>query len=115
MCRNINFRYNLYKVGCSLFLKINKFFFRIRTVAGCESRISFGLQTESSISLVPVVIKILLESIIIQMDLQGIHLVISHYFYQILKIAHRNKFTTAVYHESPDGVVGVVADYSFRK
>ena len=60
-------------------------------------------------------LEILFESVVVQMHLQGIHLIISHDFRQILQIRHRDKFPAAVYHESPDGIVGIIADGSFRK
>ena len=115
MGRNINLRNDFHEVGCCLFLEVDELFLGIRAVTGSQSRISIRLQTESSIRLIPVVLEILLESVIVQMNLQRIHFVVSHDFYQVLQIRHRYELTTAVYHEAAKRIVGIISDYSLRE
>ena len=112
---NVNFRNDFHEVGCRLFLEVDEFFLGVRAVTGCQSRISLRFQPESSVSLVPVVLEVLLESIIVQMDLQGVHFVVSHDFHQVLQISHRNELTATVYHETAKRIIGIITNRSLRE
>ena len=112
---NVNFRNDFHEVGCRLFLEIDEFFLGVRAVTGCQSRISLRFQSEGSVSLVPVVLEVLLESVIVQMDLHGVHFVVSHDFHQVLQISHRNELTATVYHETAKRIIGIITNRSLRE
>ena len=57
----------------------------------------------------------LFKAIIIQVNLQSIHLVISHNLHIILKERKRNKLSTAIYHKATHSVVRKVTQSTFRK
>ncbi len=109
---DVYLRYDFYKLGCRLVLEVDKLLLGVKAVAGSQSGISVRLQTEGGICLVPVVTEKLLEAVVVEVHLQGVHLIISHDFHQVLQIRHRDKFPTTVYHESTDRIVGVIADDS---
>ena len=79
-------------------------------VFGSQTRISIRLQTEGCISFRPIVPEELFKAIIIQVNLQSIHLVISHNLHIILKERKRNKLSTAIYHKATHSVVRKVTD-----
>ena len=84
MCRNIDLRNNFNPQCHCLFLQIDKFFLGIKTVIGRQSGIHIRFQPKSRISIRKVIIEEFFVSVIIQMNLQSIHLVVRHDFNQIL-------------------------------
>ena len=115
MCRSIDLGNDLYIKILGQLLQVDKFTFSVISVFGSQSGIRIRLQTERSISLRPIMFKVLFKAIIIQVNLQSIHLVISHDLHIVLKESKRNKLTSAVYHEATHGIVGKIAQSSFRE
>ena len=87
------------------FLKVDEFLFGVRAVARCQSGISVALQSECSLGLVPIAIEELTETIVVEMNLQGVHLIVSHGLDERTQIVHRNELTTAVHHKSTQTIL----------
>ena len=114
MCRSIYLRYDFDELGGCIQLKIYEFLFGIITVAGCQSGEGFTFQTESGIRFIPIMTEELLETVIVQMYLENIHLVVRHHLDQIAQVSHRNELTTTVHHKATYGVIRPVTYLSFR-
>ena len=69
-----------------------------------ESRISIAFQSEGCRGLRPVVTEILSESVIVEMNLQGVHLVIRHHLDERTQIRHRDELSAAIHHEASQPV-----------
>ena len=85
------------------------------SVASCQAGEGFTFQAECSICFIPVVFKETRESIVVKMNLEGIHLVVGQQFHVVAQEMHRNEFSSTVEHHTSDGVVGPVADATFGK
>ena len=83
MCRDIYLRNDLHTQAIGELLQGDKLLFCIIAIAGGQSGKSFTFEAESRIGLVPVVIVILLESIIVQVDLECVHLIVGHHLHII--------------------------------
>ena len=114
MCRDIYLRDDLDTQAVGELLKGDKLLFCIITVTGSQSGVSFAFETESRIGLAPIMIIILLESIIVQMNLECIHLIVSHHLHIIAQHAHRNKLTPAIHHKTTNRIIGIIAGRPFR-
>ena len=88
---------------CQL-LEFDKLSLGIAAILCRESRIGVAFQSEGCRGLRPVVTEILSESVIIQMNLQGIHLVIRHHLDQRAQIRHRDELSAAIHHEASQPV-----------
>ena len=115
MCRSIDFWNDFYKATLGQLLQVDEFLLGVMSVAGCESRICIRFEAECSISLVPVVFEELLEAVVVQVDLEAVHLVVGHNLYIVAQVMHRDELASAVYHEATDFVVRKVADNAFRE
>ena len=112
---SIYFRNNFNKTSFCLLLQVNKFLFRIISIPCSQTGESFRFQTESSVSLIPIMVEKLFETIIIQMNLQRIHFIISHNPNIILQSIQRNKFTPTINHKSPHFIIRIITDCSLRQ
>ena len=115
MSRSVDFRNDFYEYIFGQLLQVDEFLLGIETVAGSQARISVRFETESSIGLVPIVFEELLESVIVQVDLEAVHLVIRHNLHIVAEIMHRDELTAAVNHESTDAIIREVTDFALRK
>ena len=115
MGRSIDFRDNLDELRSGLLLEINELALGVIAVASSEAGIGVALQAEGSVGTAPVVTIELLETIVVEMHLQGIHLIIGHHFHQVTQIGHGDELAPAVHHETAQGVVGPVAQLAFRQ
>ena len=75
MSRNINLRNHIHTIFHAQTLQVGEFFLGIRTILGGQPRKTFTLQAESSVGLVPVVIKELYKTIVIEMNLEFIQFI----------------------------------------
>ena len=112
VCRHINFGKYLYAHAVGQFLQGNKVFFGVMPVASSESRKPITLHTESSRRATPVAIIEPMESIIVEMDMEHIHLIISHHAHILAKHIHREELSTAIKHKTAERIVGHVTDKS---
>ena len=80
-----------------------------------ESRISIAFQSEGCRGLRPVVTEILSESIIVEMNLQSVHLVIRHHLDERAQIRHRDELSTAIHHEASQPVGRLILGRAFRQ
>ena len=112
---SVNFRNYLHSTVLCKFLKIAKLLLCIIAIAGSEAGICVTLQAKSSISLVPITLKMFRETIVVKMHLQAIHLIITHDFHQLAQIRNRYVLAAAINHKTTHGKVGVVLYCSFGK
>ena len=79
--------------------------FGVAAVLSRQSRIGVALQAEGAGRLHPVVVEVLLETIVVEVQLQEVHLVVRHHPHQLVQIRHRDVFPTHVEHEATDAVL----------
>ena len=115
MSWRVDFRNDFHEATFGQLLQVDEFFLGIETVASSQTWISVRFETESGIGLVPVVFEELLESVIVQVDLEAVHLVISHNLHIVAEIMHWDELTAAVNHESADTIIREVTDFAFWK
>ena len=100
MCRSIKLRDNLHAHLLGIKDKIVEPFLGIVAVLGGQAGEEFTLDTESRIGLVPIAVEVIAESIIVQMHLQGVHLVIREQMNQAVQIGEGNVLTAHIYHHT---------------
>ena len=105
MCRHVNLRNDVDAILLGKFLKVDEFFLSVRSVACCQSGISVTLQSKCSLSLVPIIVEELTETVVVEMNLQGVHLIVSHGLDKRTQIVHRDELTTAVHHKSTQTIL----------
>ena len=115
MSRSINFRNDFHIVILSQFLQVDKLLFGVETILGGQARISVALQTEGGISFVPVVVKILFEAVVVQMKLQGVHLVVSHELHIVTQEVDGKELAGTVEHKTTHGIAREVAHGSLEQ
>ena len=113
MSRRVDFGNDFHIIILGQNLQVDELLFGIETVLGCQARISVALQTESGIGLVPVVLKVLLETIVVQMNLEGIHLVVGHELHIIAQEINGEELTGYIEHESAHGIAREVTHTAF--
>ena len=99
---------------CQL-LEFNELSLGIAAILSRESRIGVAFQTEGCLGFRPVITKILSESIIVEMNLQGVHLVIRHYLDQRAQIRHRDKLSAAIHHEASQPIGRLILGRTLRQ
>ena len=82
------------------FLEFDELSLGIAAILRRESRIGVAFQAEGCRSFRPIVTEELSESIIVEMNLQGVHLVIRHHLDQRAQIRHRDELSAAIHHEA---------------
>ena len=65
MGRHVNLRNDVDAILLGKFLKVDEFFLSVRSVACCQSGISVTLQSECSLSLVPIIVEELTETVVV--------------------------------------------------
>ena len=97
------------------FLEFDELSLGVTAILRRESRISVAFQTESRLGLCPIITEKLSESVIIQMNLQGVHLVIRHHLDQRAQIRHRDELSSAIHHEASQPVGRLILSRAFRQ
>ena len=115
MCRSIDFRNDFHIYVFGQLLQVDEFLLGIETVTSGQPRVSIRFQTEGSIGLVPIVFEELLEAVVVQVDLEAVHLVVRHDLYIIAQIVHRDELTSAIDHEATDFIIREVTDLTLRE
>ena len=111
---SINFGDNLHAVAGRHFLKVDELLLGVVAVAGREARVGLALQAEGGVGLVPGVVEAA-EANVVEMDLQGVHLVVTHHAHQLAEVVHGDVFAAAVEHEAAHLKVGAVVDGALRQ
>ena len=107
--RNINLGNDGHTEAVGQAVEVAKLGFSIIAVACGKTGIGVALHTKGSISLVPVVAKKLLESVIAQVNMECVHLIVRQYLHIVTQHGHGEKLAAAVEHETTHGIVGPVA------
>ena len=97
------------------FLEFDELSLGIAAILCRESRIGVAFQSESRLGLCPIITEKLSESVIIQMNLQGIHLVIRHHLDERTQIRHRDELSSAIHHEASQPVGRLILSRAFRQ
>ena len=107
--RHVNLRDDVHPIGHAHTLQVGELLLGIRAILGCQTGKAFALQTEGRISTVPIVAEELGKAIIIQVNLELVHLVERQHLDVLLQIVQGEKFTGHVQHEAPVGIARPVA------
>ena len=115
MGRSVKLRDDLHTILLCQNLQVDKLLLGIMAILGRETGIGVTFHAEARLGTTPVIAEILAETIVVEMYLQGIHLIVRHDACQMAQIGDGNKLTSAVYHESTQAIVGLVGNLSFGK
>ena len=69
-------------------LEGTELFLRIATVARSKTGEEVAFETESGRGLRPIVAEVLLEAVVVEVYLQGVHLIIGHHLDELAQIVH---------------------------
>ena len=106
VCGAVDFGNDFHALLLRPLLQVDKFLLRVRAVLCREAGISVALQAEGSLRLAPVVAEELLETVVVEVDLQRVHLIIGHDAHEVAQVGDGNVLAAAVYHEAAQGVLG---------
>ena len=76
MSRDVDFRNDFNSLGGGIGNEVTVFLLGVRAVACGQLGEIAAFHAECGLSLVPIVIVMILEAVVIQMDMEGVHLVI---------------------------------------
>ena len=107
---HVYFRDNLHVHACGLLLEVDELGLGVVAVTGGQSGVGVALEAECGVGAVPVPSEVLLEAVVVEVNLEGVHLVVGHDAGELAQIAHRDVLAAAVHHEAADAVVGPVED-----
>ena len=108
VCRHVDLRDNLHAQAIAQLLQGDELLLRIIAIARREAGERLALQAESRVGLIPIMLEILLEAVIIQVDLERIHLIIGHHLNVIAQITHRDVLTSAIHHKATDAIIRII-------
>ena len=112
--RHVNFGNDIDAILLGKLLEFNKLGLSIMSVLGCKSRISITFKAESSLRLIPIAIKELAETIIVEMNLQSVHFIIRHHLDKRAQIRHRDKLSATIHHKATQAIFGHINSNAFR-
>ena len=107
--RDVDFGDDLDAVVLGENLKVDELLLGVVAVTRSQARVRVALQTESRVGFVPVLIEVLLETVVVQVNLEAVHLVVRHYLHVIAQVLYGEELAPAVNHEATQAVVGPVA------
>ena len=113
VCGAVDFGNDFHALLLRPLLQVDKFLLRVRAVLCREAGISVALQAEGSLRLAPVVAEELLETVVVEVDLQRVHLVIGHDAHEVAQVGDGNVLAAAVYHEAAQGILRHVYCHAF--
>ena len=115
VCRSVYLRNDFHVIVFCQLLQVDELLLRVRAILCRKTRIRVALQTERRLSLVPIIVEVLHETVIVKMNLQCVHLVISHHLGKTAQIIHGDKLTSAVHHEPSKLILGHIDYRSLRQ
>ena len=92
------------------FLQFDEFGLRVVAVLGGEAGIGVALESEGRRGLVPVVFEILLKAVVVEVQLQRVHLVIGHHAHEVAQIVDGHELATHVEHETAQAILRNIDD-----
>ena len=113
--RHVYLRNNLDPQLGTLTHEVTELLLTVVPVARRELRETLAFQPEGRVRLVPVVVEVLLEPIVVQVNLQAVHLVVRHRSHQVLQVIHRDELPGHVNHKPAQPVVRPVLDVAARQ
>ena len=100
MGRNVYFRNHIHPIFHTQPLQVGKLFLGIRAVLCGQAGKTFAFKTECSIRLVPVIVKELRKAVIVQMNLELIHLIERKYLHILLQIVQCKELAASINHKT---------------
>ena len=110
VCGSIYLGYDIHSVLLSQLLELYKLLLGIGAVLGGQAGISVTLKAEARLSLAPVIAEVLAETAVVEVHLQGVHLIVRHHLGQIAQVRDGDVLASAVDHETAHTVIGLVGD-----
>ena len=111
----VDFGENFHALCGGFALESTEFFLRIAAVARSKAGEEVAFEAESGGRLRPIVAEVLFEAVVVEMNLQSVHLIIGHHFDQLAQIVHGNVFATDIDHETAHGIGGTVGGDAARQ
>ena len=108
--RRVELRDNLHAHRLGIADEVAHLLFRVAAVDGGKAGEEVALHAEGCLRLVPVVVVLVLEAVVIQVQLQRVHLIVGQDVDERIEVAHREELASAVEHHATHGVVGLVVD-----
>ena len=96
-------------------LESTELFLRVATVARSKTGEEVAFEPESGGCLRPIVAEVLLEAVVVEMHLQGVHLIVGHHLDELAQIVHGDVFAADIDHETAHGIGGAVGGDATRQ
>ena len=97
---HVNFGDNLDAAAVGQLLQGDKLGLAVRSVLGGQTGIGGAFQTEGGLRLVPVVAEVLTEAVVVEVHLQGVHLIVAQRPDQVAQVTHGEELAAAIDHEA---------------
>ena len=110
VCGSVYLGYDIHSILLSQLLELYKLLLGIGAVLGGQAGISVTLKAEARLSLAPVIAEELAETAVVEVHLQGVHLIVRHHLGQIAQVRDGDVLASAVDHETAHTVIGLVGD-----
>ena len=100
VCRDVDFGNDVHTILYPHALKFGKLLLGIRAVLGGQAREAFTFQSEGSVGLVPIIIEELWETIVIQVNLEFVHLVERKHLDLLLQVIEGKELASHIEHKA---------------
>ena len=110
MCRHINLGKYFYTHAVGQLLQGDKIFFGVMSIASREARKPITLHAESSRRAAPIFVVEPMEGVVVKMNMENVHLVVSHHAHILAEHGHGEELSAAVEHESAERIIGRIVD-----
>ena len=111
--RDVDLRDYIHHITGRSALHIAHLLLGIVAVAGCQSGESLALHAESRIGLVPVVGEVAQETVVVEMQTQGVEFIIRQDFHKVVDIVDGEELAAHIERQASDRIVGPVGDLAF--
>ena len=111
----VNLGDDLDAVGLGKLLQLDELVLGVAAVGGGEAGVGVALQSEGGVGLVPVVVEVFGPAVVVEMELEGVHLEEPHELDQLSQIGHGDVFASGVKEHSAQRILGRVDDGASRQ
>ena len=80
------------------------------SIASREARKPIALHAESSRRAAPIFVVEPMEGVIVKMNMENVHLIVSHHAHIFAEHGHGEELSTAVEHKSAERIIGCIVD-----
>ena len=110
MGRHVELRDDLHAHRPGIADELTHLLLRVAAVDGGQAGEDFALHAEGGIGVVPAVLELVLEAVVVEVQLQGVHLVVRHDVDERIEIAQGVELACCIEHEAANGIVGLVGN-----